>query len=89
MDFIKKTFKAMKDYVSDTIQCIKDSYVEFCDILKNRPYEIGITLLLLFATILVHALILFITVYPLYISSFKLAEALNARLHTDRPSQSF
>ena len=85
MDFIRKPFKAVKNFVSGTIQCIKDSFTEFYEIIKNRPYEIGITLLLLFAILLVHALILFITVYPLYISYFKLAEAFNARLHTSAP----
>ena len=89
MDFIKGTFKAFKNFVMDTKQCIKDSFQEFCDVLKNRPYEIGIALLYLLAILLVHLLILFITVYPLYISAPELAKALKSRLHTDRPSISF
>ena len=89
MDFIKGTFKAFKDLVKDTKQCIQDSFQEFCDVLRNRPYEIGIALLYLLAILLIHLMILFVTVYPLYISAPELAKALQSRLHTDRPSISF
>ena len=82
MDFLLKPFKAVKTFVCDTVQSVKDSIAEFCDIIKNRPYEICITLVLLFAILLLHALLLFITAYLSYISSIKLAEAFHNRLHS-------
>ena len=89
MDFIKETFKAFKDSVTHFKECIQESYQEFCDVLRNRPYEIGIALLYLLAILLVHLLILFVMVYPLYAATPELAKAFESRVNTDRPSMHF
>ena len=68
MDFIKKTFTAFKDSVTNFKECLQKSYQEFCEVLRNRPYEIGIALLYLLAILLVHLMILLVMVYPLYLS---------------------
>ena len=89
MDFIRETFTAFKDSITNFTQCLQESFQEFCEVLRNRPSEIGIVLLYLLAILLVHLLILFIMVYPLYVATPELIKAFGSRLHTDRPSMHF
>ena len=88
MDFIMKPFKAVKDYISDTVKAVKLNLLDFYDIIKNGPYELCITIIFLLCIILLHALLLVIIGYPFYYSFHKIVEELNNR-QTFSPFQDF
>ena len=89
MDFIKKTLTAFKDSVLHFKECLQETYQDFCEVLTNRPSEIGKILLYLFAILILHLAILFVMVYPLYMATPELIKSFASRLHTDRPSIHF
>ena len=89
MDFIKKTFTAFKDSVLQIKNSLQESCRDFYEVLTNRPSEICNLLLILLAILLVHLLILFVMVYPLYVATPELAKAFASRLHSNRPLMQF